>query len=149
MDSGHRPGETSHTQYAIPGRATAAPHAGAGALSGPIHPCAVGAGAETDHPSPAAASPLTEHAVPTATATLAKHARAGVPTCAEHASAAESQICSMYCRRRRSSTSGVRASCARPTSAFSGVRISWLVLARNALLAWLAASAASRAAASA
>ncbi len=62
---------------------------------------------------------------------------------------AESQICSMYCSRRRSSTSGVRASCARPTSAFSGVRISWLVLARNALLARLAASASSRARASA
>jgi hypothetical protein len=38
---------------------------------------------------------------------------------------------------------------ARPSRPFSGVRISWLVLARNALLARLAASAASRAAASA
>ena len=58
---------------------------------------------------------------------------------------ADSQICSMYCSRRRSSTSGVRASWARPTSAFSGVRISWLVLARKALLARFAASASSRA----
>ena len=41
------------------------------------------------------------------------------------------------------------ASRARPSRPFSGVRISWLVLARKALLARLAASAASRAAASA
>jgi hypothetical protein len=35
-----------------------------------------------------------------------------------------------------------------PMMAFIGVRISWLMLARKALLAWLAASAASLAAAS-
>ena len=60
-----------------------------------------------------------------------------------------SPICSRYWRRRASSTSGRRASRARPTSPFSGVRISWLVLARKALFARLAASASSRALASA
>ena len=49
----------------------------------------------------------------------------------------------------RLSQPGCIASRARPSRPLSGVRISWLVLARKALLARLAASAASRASASA
>ncbi len=50
---------------------------------------------------------------------------------------------------RWAALSRVRASApAMPTTPFSGVRISWLMLATNRLLAWLAASAASRAASS-
>ena len=45
------------------------------------------------------------------------------------------------CSRRAASRPGCRARRARPTRPFSGVRISWLVLARKALLARLAASA--------
>ncbi|MPN26751.1 hypothetical protein SDC9_174176 [bioreactor metagenome] len=48
---------------------------------------------------------------------------------------------------RRSLCSGLRPPrrirCAMPVMALSGVRISWLMLARKALFAWLAASAAS------
>jgi hypothetical protein len=60
-----------------------------------------------------------------------------------------SLIWSRYWRRRSSSMSGARARSARPIMPFSGVRSSWLVLARKALLARLAASASSRARASA
>ncbi|NWG73215.1 MAG: hypothetical protein HXY24_01155 [Rubrivivax sp.] len=60
-----------------------------------------------------------------------------------------SPISSRYCRRCASSTSGARAMRARLSSWFSGLRISWLVLARNALFARFAASASSRAFASA
>ena len=58
-------------------------------------------------------------------------------------------ICARYCWRRASGQPGCIASRARPSRPLSGVRISWLVLARKALLARLAASAASRASASA
>ena len=60
-----------------------------------------------------------------------------------------SPIWSRYWRSRSGGTPGWRARRASPVRPFSGVRISWLVLARKALLARLAASAASRALASA
>ena len=60
-----------------------------------------------------------------------------------------SWICSRYCWRRGGAMPGCNAMRASPISAFSGVRIAWLVWARNALLARLAASAASRASVSA
>jgi len=45
--------------------------------------------------------------------------------------------------RRGSSAAAVRSSCAAPITAFSGVRSSWLMVARNDDLARLACSAAS------
>jgi hypothetical protein len=60
-----------------------------------------------------------------------------------------SAIWSRYWRRRSSPMSGARASRPGRSCRCSGVRNSWLVLARKALLARLAASAASRARASA
>ena len=58
-----------------------------------------------------------------------------------------SRICARYCWRRSSASPSCIASRVRPSKPLSGVRISWLVLARKALFARLAASAASRAAA--
>ena len=64
-------------------------------------------------------------------------------------SCALSSICARYCCSRCGGRPGWRASRARPVRPFSGVRISWLVLARKSLLARLAASAASSARANA
>ena len=60
-----------------------------------------------------------------------------------------STIWPRYCWRSAASSAGCCARRARPSRPFSGVRISWLVLARKALLARLAASAWSSAWASA